>query len=130
MALQLKFQLPFPPSVNSMYRFHGKKMYMVCEARKYKWAVQYFLATIKPPKFDDSAKIELRMSLQPSLDKNASGPKNRPFDNDNRAKALLDAMQDYGLFKNDHQIHRLIIEKLPPIEHGDAYVDVVLTEML
>lgn len=115
MTFQARF--PFPPSVNGMYRFFGKKMYMVDGARRYKWEMQHRLHQLKAPKYGDTARIRFTMHLYPN--------NNRAFDVDNRAKCCIDAFQDYGMFANDKQIYELRMIKHDP-QDDDAFVEVIV----
>ena len=49
-------------------------------------------------------------------------PDNRRRDVDNVFKALLDAMQHGGAYRDDSQIVRLSIEKRKPVEGGKTIV--------
>jgi Holliday junction resolvase RusA-like endonuclease len=49
-------------------------------------------------------------------------PNRRKYDIDNRAKALLDAMQDGGLFENDEQVDHLWLNRGEIIKGGLASV--------
>jgi crossover junction endodeoxyribonuclease RusA len=101
--------LPFPPSANVYYRRGRFVTYLSEAGRNYKSAVSDYLAENIHPKFGDS-KLKISMILRPR-DK-------RKIDIDNRIKAVLDALEDGGLFNDDFQIDHLEIIRGEPIKGG------------
>lgn len=112
-------KLPFPPSVNSMYRVCAGRMYMTVQARKYKEGLIYLLHQLKAPKFGDNTKISFTMHLYPNK------TRHRAYDGDNRVKIFADSFQDYGMFTNDKQIWELHVIKHDP-QDDDAFVEVIV----
>jgi crossover junction endodeoxyribonuclease RusA len=92
--------LPFPPSVNSYYRRGAHATYMSKGGREYKAKVAEYIAESNSPKLG-AARLSLEIVLWPK-DK-------RKFDIDNRIKALLDSLQDAGVFDDDEQIDQINI---------------------
>jgi len=90
--------LPFPPSVNTYYRRGAHATYMSKQGREYKCKVADYIAENNSPKLG-SARLYLEIVLWPK-DK-------RKFDIDNRIKALLDSLQDAGVFDDDEQIDQM-----------------------
>jgi crossover junction endodeoxyribonuclease RusA len=88
------FTLPFPPSVNTYYRRGAHATYMSKQGREYKCKVADYIAESGTPKLG-TARLRLEIVLWPK-DK-------RKFDIDNRIKALLDSLQDAGVFDDDEQ---------------------------
>lgn len=105
----LVLNLPFPPSVNTYYRNFRGRMVMSAQGREYKVKVADYLIESKAPKFGN-AKLRITMVLRPR-DK-------RKIDIDNRIKAVLDSLQDAGLFDDDYQIDELTIMRGEPIKDG------------
>ena len=92
--------LPFPPSVNTYYRRGAHTTYMSKGGRDYKKAVAEYIAESNTPKLG-AARMSLEIVLWPK-DK-------RKYDIDNRIKALLDSLQDAGVFDDDEQIDQINI---------------------
>ena len=90
--------LPFPPSVNTYYRRGAHATYMSKNGREYKQAVAEYIAESNTPKLG-AARLSLEIVLWPK-DK-------RKYDIDNRIKALLDSLQDAGVFDDDEQIDQI-----------------------
>lgn len=92
--------LPFPPSVNTYYRRGAHATYMSKQGRDYKKAVAEYISQSNTPKLG-TARLSLEIVLWPK-DK-------RKYDIDNRIKALLDSLQDAGVFDDDEQIDQINI---------------------
>jgi len=124
-GLPRKFELPMPPPLNSLYRFYKGKLYMVTEARRYKWMVSAELKRIKPPKFDDSAKISMRLVAHPS-----NGTESRR-DADGYLKIVLDSFQDGNLFTDDNQIKHIEVVIMPPDNSlAEGFIEIEFAEIL
>ncbi|CAM3032208.1 RusA family crossover junction endodeoxyribonuclease [Dichelobacter nodosus] len=98
-----KALLPMPPSVNHYYRRRGSHVYLSDEARVFRRDV--ILKTIgKIPNknkrwFGKEQRLAMTVTLYPT--------NRRSFDIDNRLKALLDVLQEIGVYHNDNQIDDL-----------------------
>lgn len=92
--------LPFPPSVNTYYRRGAHATYMSKGGREYKQKVAEYIVESNTPKLG-AARLSLEIVLWPK-DK-------RKYDIDNRIKALLDSLQDAGVFDDDEQIDQINI---------------------
>jgi len=103
----LLLNLPYPPSVNTYYRNFNGRMVLSAQGREYKNAVAEYLIDCNAPKLGD-AKLKITMVLRPR-DK-------RKIDIDNRIKAVLDSLQDAGLFDDDYQVDELTIVRGDPIK--------------
>jgi Holliday junction resolvase RusA-like endonuclease len=104
----IELELPFPPSVNHYYRRVGFRTLISREGRRFREKVCGLLAGagVSPM----AGPLVLEIELYP--------PDHRPRDIDNVQKALLDALEHGGLYKNDSQIVTLIVEKREPVPGG------------
>ncbi|UOF81561.1 endodeoxyribonuclease ruS [Bacteriophage sp.] len=105
--------LPFPPSVNSYRTIYRGMMRLSKEGRAFKAAVADYVVEYRVPKLGD-AKLKVTMVLFPR-DK-------RKIDIDNRIKAVLDALEDAGVFNNDFQVDHLEIIRGKPVKGGGIRV--------
>jgi crossover junction endodeoxyribonuclease RusA len=113
----ISLKLPFPPTNNRYYRkFHGR-MVLSQPAREYKRAVAEIVSLGR-------YRMEGRLSLSVVL----FPPTRRKWDIDGRLKALLDALQDAGVFEDDEQIDRLEVIRGGLVAGGGC--EVVIENML
>jgi Holliday junction resolvase RusA-like endonuclease len=101
---------PFPPSANRIWRAVGGKNIKSKEYRDWKAEAEWRLALQMPkggerPIWLRQLPLSLTIALTPSDD--------RKWDIDNRIKPVCDALQGAGWFKDDSQIHHLIVMRLP-----------------
>ena len=101
--------LPFPPSMNTYWRTFRGMTVLSKQGREFKAAVANYVVEYKVPKLGDS-KLRVSMVLFPR-DK-------RKIDIDNRIKAVLDALQDAGVFNDDFQVDELSIVRGKTIKGG------------
>ena len=89
-----------PPSVNALYRskLNGQR-YKREGAREWQTAAAIVLrAAWRPrPRIEGPARVSIVLRTKDR----------RRWDVDNRAKAVLDAIQDAGILRDDAQVHRL-----------------------
>jgi len=98
--------LPWPPSVNHYWRHTKNGHYISKEGLTFREIVQY--STLKHRNIiPDDAKLSVRVEAFP--------PDKRKRDLDNVLKALLDALQKSGVYKDDGQIDKLSIERKTPL---------------
>lgn len=91
--------LPWPPTVNSMYRGGRGNVYLKPEARKwYRAAIAAIHANAGyvQHRWHDGARLRVGVVLVP--------PTNRKCDIDNRIKPVHDALEKSGLIQNDNMI--------------------------
>jgi crossover junction endodeoxyribonuclease RusA len=96
--------LPYPPSANSYWRHVGRKVLISEQGRAYRTAVQ---ATCLE---------QLRLAPVPlrgrvSVEVTAYPPDKRRRDLDNLQKALFDSLTHAGLWLDDSQIDRILIQR-------------------
>jgi crossover junction endodeoxyribonuclease RusA len=119
----LTLELPWPPSVNHYYRaiarrkvFRGFVKWIGVnilskDARKYKVAVEHAVIGVRSM---GSVRLAVEIYLYP--------PNGQSFDISNRVKAVEDALENAGIFDNDNQIDRLIVERCEVHKGGSALV--------
>ncbi|MCL2640328.1 MAG: RusA family crossover junction endodeoxyribonuclease [Phycisphaerales bacterium] len=99
----LTASLPFPPSVNRLWRKWRGRMVLSPEGRNYRTAVCARLAGNGPRKPPSGGRIALCMDAFP--------PDRRKRDLDNNIKSVADALQDAAVFNNDEQIDLLLARR-------------------
>ena len=116
---QIKLNLPWPPSVNSLYRINGKgKRAVVFKAKKavaYANTVGWELKRRKIEGFGTS-RVEIDIQAYP--------PDRRRRDLDNIQKALLDSLQQAGVYQDDCQVDKITIARGPAVPEGMVVIDI------
>jgi crossover junction endodeoxyribonuclease RusA len=112
-------KLPYPPSVNNYYRKFRNIMVMSKAGRDFKEKVQDYVLDYRVPKLG-KARLELTIWLYP--------PTRRQTDLDNRLKAILDSLQDAGVYDDDSQIDVLMIQRGKIIKDGGCTVFIEYAE--
>lgn len=113
-------ELPYPPSVNRIWRQHAGRTLLSREGRDYRAMVAQKLSKsgINRPAYPLTGRIEITVDIFP--------PDRRRRDIDNVQKALFDAMQHAGLYEDDSQIDRITLNRRNPVAGGS--VTIWLTE--
>ena len=114
----IELQLPFPPSVNAMWRtprsgpLAGRTM-LSKDGRKYREAVQQALVLqcVALRGIADRVAVEIEARM----------PDRRKRDLDNLPKAVLDALTHAGLWADDEQIDDLRVWRAPQLS-GEVIV--------
>lgn len=121
MSEALFIKTPFPPTVNTYWRnivMQGKPRTITSkEGRVFRERVLSMVC------FDDMTRPALTGRLEVTID--LCPPDKRKRDIDNYAKAVLDAMTHAGVWGDDSQIDRLIINRLPPEKPGHAFLTII-----
>lgn len=119
-----RFKLPFPPTVNHYYRRVGYKTLISKEGRAYRATVVRLIRTGEHAHngFLFPAEHRLNVEIQVWV------PDKLRRDIDNLPKALLDSLQHAGVFKDDSQIDRLLIERMGVRKGGAVAVTVSVLE--
>lgn len=97
----IDLELPYPPSVNRIWRRAGHRIYLAPCGVAYRKAVADIVQA-QSVRFGD-AKLGLDMS--------AHMPDKRKRDLDNLFKSTLDALQAAGLFDDDGQFDELFVRR-------------------
>ena len=112
----LEFALPYPPSVNHIWRRKGAQYFISAEGKRYYAAVKAALLAAQAPLL--SGLLDATFSIHP--------PDLRRRDVDNLSKALLDSLKKGGLLGDDSQIKRLCYEfnDHQPVKGGKVIVSI------
>ena len=108
--------LPYPPTGNLIWR-HTKagRHYLTDNARKYYQAVDDLFRLSSQPGILDG-KLHVEFDIYP--------PDRRKRDLDNAVKVLGDACTKAGIWKDDSQIYKLVVEKMDVVEHSQICVQI------
>jgi len=99
----IRLTLPWPTSTNRTWRRSGKHIHLNPKANTYRLAVKSIVAALKLPNLPIQGPIEIKIVLHT--------PDRRRRDQDNFAgKSLLDALTNAGVWTDDSQICRTVIE--------------------
>jgi crossover junction endodeoxyribonuclease RusA len=109
----IKLLLPYPPSMNTYWRNFRGRTVLSKKGREYKVAVQEYVIEHDIPSVHDM-RISVLLILRPR-DK-------RIIDIDNRIKAVLDSLEEAGVYLNDAQIDRLEIIRGTQVKGGAIHV--------
>ena len=105
--------IPYPPSVNSYWGFHGHRRFLTKKAVDFKSEVSNAVIAHNIPKLGQE-RLEIEIKLFPT-DK-------RVRDIDNSIKSCLDALCQAGVFDDDSQIDVLIVNRGEIVKGGKAEV--------
>lgn len=111
------FRLPWPPSVNAMYKRTKRGVYLSKAARAFKALAAEMLERDWP-----QGTPPLTGQLKAIVE--AYPPDKRKRDGDNLLKCVYDALQAAGIVSDDTQIidTRIILRKDKPVEGGAVLV--------
>ena len=112
----MELELPFPPSVNHLWRRVGHRTIVSREGRSYRTAVRRALLArgVRP--------LEGRLAVEIDV----HPPDRRRRDLDNIQKALLDSMAHGGAYADDAQIDRLTVIRRGVVAGGKVRVRLAL----
>lgn len=110
----ITLSLPYPPSTNVYWRKHGAVTYLSKKGRLFKTAVAEYVNQNNIPKLGD-VPLEVLIVLRPRT-------RSKFMDIDNCCKAVLDSCQDAGVFDDDNQVTRLVVERGDYIKGGACVV--------
>lgn len=111
--------LPWPPSVNAMWRSVRGRNILSEKGREYRanglWVLQGIQATTRPA-WPFTGRLSVAITVCP--------PDKRRRDLDNIPKAVLDLLTHAGVYGDDSQIDRLLIVRGPVQTGGRIEVEV------
>jgi len=103
-------ELPYPPSVNHYWRRVGNRTLISKKGREYRRAVNAHLTIYGFKDHPLAGRISASFTAFP--------PDRRKRDLDNLLKALLDALEHAGVYRDDSQIDSLTIERGEVVQGG------------
>jgi crossover junction endodeoxyribonuclease RusA len=111
-------KLPYPPSMNTYWRNFRGNTVLSKSGRLYKTAVAECVVEQNIPKFGDK-RLEVTLFLYPRS--------KVVTDLDNRLKAVLDGLEEAGVYDNDGQIDVLMIQRGEQRKGGgvDVMIEVI-----
>lgn len=105
---KIDFDLPYPPSINHYYIRTARGVILGASGKAFRRDVCFILSQHKGLFADE--RLSLTINVYP--------PDKRRRDIDNICKATLDALEHAGLYDNDNQIDKLIINRLHVVSYG------------
>lgn len=114
-------ELPYPPSVNRMWRNFNGRMVLSTNGRKYK-AVAALTAKLHGVELMTGL-VAVTVILHPKKTANGGASKTR-IDLDNALKCVLDSLNGVA-YHDDKQVVRIYAEVGPPVESGGVSVVVI-----
>lgn len=108
----IEVELPYPPSVNHYYRRVCSRTLISREGRRYRERVCASLGDLGIRRFVGPVAVEVELFP----------PDRRRRDCDNTLKALFDSLQHGGVYRDDSQIVRLVVEKFDCVPGGRVIV--------
>lgn len=118
---ELKFTLPYPPSVNTYWRHavtRGEKkrsiVYLSEKGREYRVAVACLIGNLLDEPIDEPIRLNLDVFL----------PDRRKRDIDNILKSLLDSMEHAGVYRDDELITTLKVNKVAILKPGSVAITI------
>jgi crossover junction endodeoxyribonuclease RusA len=111
-------KLPYPPSMNTYWRNFRGNTVLSKSGRLFKTAVAECVVEQNIPKFGDK-RLEVTLFLYPRS--------KVVTDLDNRLKAVLDGLEEAGVYDNDGQIDVLMIQRGEQRKGGgvDVMIEVI-----
>lgn len=117
--MRLSLVLPYPPSVNTYWRWTPRGVLVSERGREYRKEVTPIVIRTRIiqnlGKFAAADRLEVRVLLCP--------PDRRRRDIDNTQKALLDALRHAGAFADDEQVDALDVRR-GPVGGGVVYIKI------
>ncbi len=110
------YELPYPPSVNHYWRRVGGATLVSREGRRFRREVCAALAAGADTGPPLTGRLAVHVTVCP--------PDRRRRDIDNVQKAAFDALEHAGVYRDDAQIDRIVVERGPIVTGGRAIVRV------
>jgi len=116
----LTLELPYPVSLNNIYRVYRGKIVPSAEATRFANEIKYICSQHKPKIF--KGPVSLVVEIRPKITIKGEASK-VCVDIDNPLKKLLDAMQGI-VYENDKQVRRLYVYYGEPVPNGALIVTI------
>lgn len=113
---RVRLTLPFPPSVNHYWLTCGKRRFISDDGRQFAADVHAEVIRNRVRGFGDKARLSVSVDVYP--------PDNRKRDLDNLCKALFDSLTKAGVWGDDGQIDRIVLEREKKAENGFVVVEI------
>lgn len=97
----MNIQLPYPPTVNTYWRMFQNRMIISKKGRRYRNAVNDVIMRRKVASGPLTGRLRVVIT--------ATMPDKRRRDLDNLNKAVLDGLQNAGVYQDDNQIDELTV---------------------
>ena len=110
----LKLELPYPPTINSYYQYHGHRRFVGTIGKLYKNRVAKIVRELNA--YMGAGRLEVTIILCP--------PDKRVRDIDNPVKPLLDSLVQAKCFADDSLIDSLLILRGDKVKNGKALVTI------
>jgi len=111
-----QFDAPFPPSVNHYLGRNGKHSFLSPKAIKFNRDI-YYLILMNGLNKKYSIPIEVHYDIW--------FPDNRKRDIANYEKVLTDALVKAGVMKDDHLVHKMVIQRMGIIKGGKVTISIL-----
>jgi crossover junction endodeoxyribonuclease RusA len=109
-TVTLELELPYPPTVNTYWRRKGRQVFITPRGQLFRESV-WLIAKAKRIQ-PIAGRLSVELDMYP--------PDQRQRDIDNVCKAVLDALQHAGVYEDDGQIDRLLVQRRSIIAGGKA----------
>lgn len=108
----LKFEIPYPPSINHYYKYTPGRIVLGAKGTQYRRDAFWLLH--KHRNHCKDKRLAVTINLFP--------PDKRRRDIDNVLKCLLDSIQHAGVYDDDNQIEMLTIIRRNVVKNGSVMV--------
>jgi crossover junction endodeoxyribonuclease RusA len=111
----INLEIPYPPSINTYWGFHGHRRFLTNKAVQFKKDVAHQVS-LQPTKTVGDARVEVTITLCP--------PDKRVRDIDNSVKSCFDSLVQANVMNDDSQIDILVVQRGEQIKGGKALVTI------
>jgi len=99
----LELHLPYPPSVNTLWRRRGSRYYLSKRGKLFREAVRIAVLSMHCPTFTGEVAVEI----------DVAPPDRMRRDIDNIIKIILDSLQLAKVYHDDSQVASLSVKRVP-----------------